>query len=106
MIDEPQPESGFVHLESRPGRFRQLFVKGRRYRADRIYRESIGEAARTPDELARDFDLPIAAVKEAIAYCVANESLVLQERDEEIQRIRDLQQRHSSGTGPRLKTGS
>jgi hypothetical protein len=32
----------------------------------------MGEEARTPTELAADYDLPVEAVLEAIAYCQSN----------------------------------
>lgn len=58
--------------------YRQLFIKGTRIRAEIVYRACTsleelraddGEELRTPDQVARDYDLPIAAVLEAIDYC-------------------------------------
>ncbi len=66
-------DNGYQHLERRPGsNYRQLFIKGRRIRAEVLYRETLGDEARTPEELAEDFDLPVAAVREAIDYCQRN----------------------------------
>jgi uncharacterized protein (DUF433 family) len=53
--------------------YRQLRVKGRRIFARTIYGQHINsEEPRTVEQLAADFDLPIEAVKEAIAYCQSN----------------------------------
>jgi hypothetical protein len=61
-----------------------LFIKDpRKFRADLIYGQSVGEDARTPEELAADFKLPLEAVLEAIDYCTQNEELVRQEREKE-----------------------
>jgi uncharacterized protein (DUF433 family) len=85
---------GYQYLEARPGtRFRQLFVKGRKYTAERIYRETVGEDPRTPEEVARDFDLPLAAVLEAIDYSTRHEDLLRQEREEELARIAEYEKR-------------
>src|SRR5262245_39285075 len=81
--------NGYSFLEGRPGsNYKQLFVKGRKIRAEVLYRESVGEEPRTPEGIARDFELPVEAVREAIEYCLANEALLRQERDEELAWIR------------------
>jgi uncharacterized protein (DUF433 family) len=50
--------------------YKQLFVKGRRIRARSLYGIYMSaEEPRTPAEIAADYDLPLAAVEEAIAYC-------------------------------------
>ena len=50
--------------------YKQLRIKGRRLFARTIYGQYVnGEAPRTIEELAKDFNLPIEAIKEAIAYC-------------------------------------
>jgi hypothetical protein len=61
-----------------------LFVLDpRKFRADFIYGQSVGEDARTPEELSADFDLPLEAINEAILYCTRNLDLVLEERRRE-----------------------
>jgi uncharacterized protein (DUF433 family) len=56
----PQPKSAY----------RQLFVEGTRIRARDLYGlHKSTEGAMTPEEIAVDFGLPLAAVQEAIAYC-------------------------------------
>ncbi len=37
----------------------------------------------TPDEVARDYDVPVEAVREAIHYCTHNAALLQQEREED-----------------------
>lgn len=55
----------------------------RKFRADFIYGQCVGEDARTPEELARDLELPLEAVQEAIEYCERNSQLVDAERRRE-----------------------
>jgi uncharacterized protein (DUF433 family) len=52
--------------------YKQLFVKGTRVRARVLYGWYACEEPRTPEEIAADYNLPVQAVKEAIAYCEAN----------------------------------
>ncbi|MFO0964117.1 MAG: hypothetical protein U0793_00835 [Gemmataceae bacterium] len=49
--------------------YKQLFVKARWVAARSLYGQLFGEDARTPEEVARDYDLPLEAVLEAITYC-------------------------------------
>jgi uncharacterized protein (DUF433 family) len=85
MADENQ----YKYLGPRYGSsYRQYFVKGRRIRAETLYRETVGLEPRSPEEVAEDFDVPVEAVYEAIRYCQENESLLRQERDEETKLIR------------------
>ena len=77
--------NGYQHLEPRPGsNYRQLFVKGRKLRAEVVYRQTVGEDPRTPEDVARDYEIPIEAVREAIHYCEHNEPLLRKERDREL----------------------
>jgi hypothetical protein len=55
----------------------------RKFRADFIYGQSVGEDARTPEQLAADYELPLEAINEAIDYCTRNMDLVLAERARE-----------------------
>ena len=52
--------------------YKQLFIKERWVAARTIFGQALGEDARTPVEIAVDFDLPLEAVREAIAYCESN----------------------------------
>ncbi|MBI1914742.1 MAG: hypothetical protein HYS12_08400 [Planctomycetes bacterium] len=78
-------------LEPRPcSNYRQLFIKGRRIRAEVLYRETVGLEPRTPEQVAEDFDVPLEAVLEAVDYCIHNEDFLRQERDREEEEIRAL----------------
>lgn len=93
--------SGYKYLEPRTGtRFEQLFVKGRKYTAEVLYRETVGEGARTPEEVAHDFDVPLEAVLEAIHYCTHHEELLRRERAEELARIRECEKKRRSLSPP------
>jgi uncharacterized protein (DUF433 family) len=52
--------------------YRQLRIKGRRILARTLYSLTLGEDAMTPEQVAGDYDLPLEAVREAIAYCQSN----------------------------------
>lgn len=53
--------------------YKQLRLKGRRLFARTIHGQHVNnESPRTVEELARDFNLPVDAVKESIAYCRSN----------------------------------
>jgi hypothetical protein len=52
--------------------YKQLFVKDRWVAARTLYGQSVGEDARSPGQLASDYQLPLDAVLEAIEYCRSN----------------------------------
>jgi uncharacterized protein (DUF433 family) len=52
--------------------YKQLFIKDRWVSARTIYGQYVGEGALTAEELAEDFNVPLEAVREAIAYCESN----------------------------------
>jgi uncharacterized protein (DUF433 family) len=63
----------YVHLAPNPkSAYKQLFVKGTRLRARVLYGWYASEEPMTPEEIAREFGLPVEAVREAIAYCESN----------------------------------
>src|SRR5690348_1568716 len=73
----------------RSSNYRQYFVIGRGgLRAETLYRHTVGREPRTPEEVARDYDLPLEAVLEAIQYCIRNEDLLRKEREEDLADIR------------------
>jgi hypothetical protein len=85
----------YKHLEPHTGsRFRQLFLKGRKLSAEALYRETVGEEPRTPEEVAQDFEVPVEAVFEAIDYCSQHEDLLRQEQEEELARIRKFEKKY------------
>jgi uncharacterized protein (DUF433 family) len=52
--------------------YKQLFVRGTRIRARVLYGWYACQEPLPPDEIARQFNIPVAAVLEAIAYCQSN----------------------------------
>jgi hypothetical protein len=83
-----EPHS-YKYLEPRPcSNYRQLFTKGRKIRAEVLYRETVGLEPRTAQEVADDYDLPVEMVLEAIHYCIHNEPLLREERDRDWAEIR------------------
>ncbi len=64
------------HLEAHPqSSYKQLFLKGTRIRAEIIYGMLVdGDPPdyTTPEEIAAAMNLPVEAVREAIAYCDAD----------------------------------
>src|SRR5436305_8886530 len=78
----------YQHLEPRPGsNYRQLFLKGRRIRAAVVDEAVHGPDPRTPEEFARDFQVPLEAVLEALDYVARNRPLIEQERDREAAKL-------------------
>ena len=59
------------HLAPNPkSAYKQLFIKGTRIRARVLYGLYMSaDEPMTPEEIAADYNLPLEAVKEAIAYC-------------------------------------
>ena len=75
----------YQYLERDPkSSYRQLSVKGRRIRARTLYGCYVSqEDPRTPEQIAEDYDLPLEAVKEAIAYCESNPPELLEDQRRE-----------------------
>ncbi len=75
--------------QKRGSYYRQLYVFGR-IRATTIYdsylSRDVGEPGMSPEELAENFDVPIEAVREAIAYVESNPPEIKQdwEADERV----------------------
>jgi uncharacterized protein (DUF433 family) len=64
--------------------YKQLFVKGRRIRARTLFGLYLSaEEPMTPDEIAREYDLPVEAVLEAIAYCQSDPPEIKEDFDRE-----------------------
>src|SRR5262245_50686153 len=81
----------YRYLESHPSsQYHQLWIKGRHIRAEVLYRCTIGAEARTPEEVAQDYDLPVEAVREAIDYAIHNQELLQAERKREEDRVKRL----------------
>lgn len=70
----PTTSTIWQHLAPNPkSLYEQLFVKGTRLRARTLYGMYMSaEEPMTPEEIAAECQLPLAAVQEAIAYCQAD----------------------------------
>jgi uncharacterized protein (DUF433 family) len=80
----PKTESHYQHLESRPGsNYRQMFLNGRRIRTAVVNEANHGSDPFTPEAFARDYQVPLDAVVEALDYVARNRPLIQQERDRE-----------------------
>jgi len=74
----------YEFLESRPrSNYKQLWVKGRHIRAEVLYRYTVGPEPESPEQVAKEYDLPLGAVLEAIDYCTRNQDLLDAERSQE-----------------------
>jgi uncharacterized protein (DUF433 family) len=70
----------YVHLAPNPkSAYKQFFVKGTRIRARVLYGWYACEEPMAPEEIAREFNLPIEAVREAIVYCESNPPELLED---------------------------
>jgi uncharacterized protein (DUF433 family) len=69
--------------------YKQLFVKGTRIRARVLYGMHMSaEEPMTAEQIAAEFNLPVEAVQEAIAYCQASPPEIAEdfEREERLMR--------------------
>jgi len=79
----------YQYLEPRPGsNYRQLWLKGRRIRAAVVDQAVHGPDPFTPEEFAREYQVPLEAVREALDYVAQNRTLIEEERDREAARLR------------------
>jgi uncharacterized protein (DUF433 family) len=77
-------KTNYTYLAPREGsRYEQYFFRGRNLRAETLYRATIGMEPMMPDEVAEDYNVPVAAVLEAISYAVANAELLQREREKD-----------------------
>jgi uncharacterized protein (DUF433 family) len=64
--------------------YKQLFIKDRWVSARTLYGKYVREdSPMTPEEIAADYDLPLEAVLEAIAYCESNPPEIAQDHARE-----------------------
>jgi uncharacterized protein (DUF433 family) len=61
----------YEFLERNPkSNYKQLFIKGTKIRARTLYGQYMSaDEPRTIEEIAEDWNVPVEAVREAIAYC-------------------------------------
>lgn len=63
----------YIHLAANPkSAYKQLFVQGTRIRARVLYGWYACEDPMTVEEIAAEYNIPVQAVQEAIAYCESN----------------------------------
>ncbi len=71
------------YLESRPHSWReQLYIKGRKLTAFTVWSDMMVNGE-TPNDAAENWDLPLAAVQEAIEYCSTHQELLKREAESE-----------------------
>lgn len=71
------------YLVVRPHTWRkQLYIKGQKLLASTVWRD-IQSNEMTEEEAAENWDLPVAAIREAVHYSEANSQLIQLEADEE-----------------------
>jgi uncharacterized protein (DUF433 family) len=77
------------YLEKRPHPWReQLYIKGKRIKASVIYSDMIVNEM-TPQEVADDWELPLAAIEEVIEYCSTHQQILKQEAEEGLRRLEE-----------------
>ena len=78
----------YKYLEPRPHPWRKiLWIKGRKMHVWHLVATMLRERE-TPEEIAKNFGLPVEAVREALDYYQRNKVLVDAETDEEGRRLR------------------
>ncbi len=83
MIQAMSEPVHYKYLQPKRGsRYQQLAVNGR-IRAEILYRQTLGLEPLSPEQVAKEYDLPVAAVLEAIHYCQHNKELLDAERARE-----------------------
>jgi uncharacterized protein (DUF433 family) len=79
----------YQHLEPRPGSsYGQLFLKGRRIRAAVVHEAVHGPDPYTSEEFAREYGVPLEAVREALDYVASDLPLIEAEWDREAADVR------------------
>jgi uncharacterized protein (DUF433 family) len=73
------------YLEPNPKScYKQLFLRGTRIRARVLYGLYMSsEEPMTPEQIAAEFNLPLEAVEEAIAYCQGNPPEIAEDANRE-----------------------
>ena len=83
----------YKYLERDPKScYQQLSIKGRRIKARTLYGNFMSEEEpMTIEEIAEDRDLPIEAVKEAIAYCESDPPEIREDFEREEARVKRME---------------
>ena len=78
--------TGYAYLGPKPGSlYRQFFVQGPYIRAETLYRATLGPDAKSAEDVASDFGVPVEAVRESIRYCLSHEDLLREECEQDRQ---------------------
>ena len=81
------PKTKYKYLEKRPDKkVQELFVRGTGIRASALWHDRYMSRF-SPDQIAKDRDIPVEAVYEALAYCQENWELICHEKDLERQHL-------------------
>ncbi|HEX3035758.1 MAG TPA: hypothetical protein VHT73_11625 [Thermodesulfobacteriota bacterium] len=81
------PKAKYKHLEKRlDKKVQELFVRGTGIRASTLWHDRYVSRF-SPDRIAKDRDIPVEAVYEALAYCQENWELICHEKDLERQHL-------------------
>jgi uncharacterized protein (DUF433 family) len=91
--------------------YKQLFIKGTRIRTEVLYGMLVdGDPPdpTTPEEIAADMNLPVEAVREAIAYCEADpvevrEDHAMEEAYMKAEGLMDAHGRYVRPAGPKTR---
>ena len=95
----PPAPGPWLFLTDRPHPWRrQLWVKGRKLPAATVWTDWRINGG-TPEEVAENWDLPLAAVEESIRYGESHRDLLRMEAEEEKQRLAEAGVSVSPGTG-------
>ena len=82
-------EATYKHLERRPDkRSPELFIRGTGIRASTVWHDRYVSRLH-PSQIAKDRDLPVEAVYEALAYCQENWEIICLEKDLERQGLEE-----------------
>lgn len=88
LQDAPQLED-WQYLVARPHSWRkQLYIKGRKLLASTVWQDMLTNQM-SPEQAAENWDLPLAAINEAIRYCETHRELLKLEADEERCRLEE-----------------
>jgi hypothetical protein len=86
---EPVRTDEWEYLVARPHPWRrQLYIKGRKLLASSVWRDMITNQM-SPEEAADNWNLPIAAIYEAVSYCETHQELLKLEAEEERYRLQE-----------------
>jgi uncharacterized protein (DUF433 family) len=82
--------------------YKQLSIKGTKIHARTIWGQSVGEEARTPEQLAEDFGVPLEAIREAIEYVESDPPEIREDWEMEEKSIQSAEERNVPGfRGPK-----